>query len=240
MNHISGAAHDEMTGAAGISGSLHALNTEALSFVPRDKAETLARQWLSGVPWIVHDGHWTIARLLALEVALITSSLTGSTAFDRLARGMKGRSADDLAALALLRRSWPRLARLTGRRFEDLATFETRSLLPSPGSAAAGDGIVFGRFAVTGDGSAIATGTLVQLDHDALAVVQPFLRPNGRGLGNPVRCAEVLYGTWFVPACRPRTGENPNRNCPSIRIATHSMRSPPSGRRSMANLDQTK
>ena len=193
MNHISSTTHDGMAGAVGISASLPALNTEALNFVPRDKAETLARQWLSGVPWIVHDGHWTIARSLALEVALITSSVTGSTAFDRLARGMKGRSADDMAAVALLRRSQPKLARLTGRRFEDLATFETRTLLPSPGSDAVGDGVVFGRFALTGEGSAIATGMLVQLDHDAVKVVQPFLRPNGRGLGNPVHCAEVLY-----------------------------------------------
>ena len=193
MNHISGAACAGTESEEGISARLLALNTEALSFVPRDKAEHLARQWLSGVPWIVHDGHWAFARSLALEVALITPSLTGSTAFDRLARGMKGRPADDIAAVALLRRSQPRLARLSGHRFEDLATFETRTLLPSPAAAAVGADVVFGRFALTNDGRAVATGTLLALDHEALAVVQGFLRPNGRGLGNPVRCAEAVY-----------------------------------------------
>ena len=44
MNHISGATHADMAREGGISASLLALNTEALNFVPRDKAEALARQ----------------------------------------------------------------------------------------------------------------------------------------------------------------------------------------------------
>ncbi len=52
---------------------------------------------------------------------------------------------------------------------------------------------MFGRFAITGDGHAIATGTLLPVDRDALAEIQSFLRPNGRGLNTPVRCAEALY-----------------------------------------------
>ena len=76
MNHISGAPHAGMAGEAGTS-RLLALNTEALGFVARDKAEHLARQWLSGVPWVAHEGHWAVARSLALEIALITPSLTG-------------------------------------------------------------------------------------------------------------------------------------------------------------------
>jgi hypothetical protein len=193
MNHFSGAARAGLAEANGVCARLMALNTEALAFVARDKVEKQARQWLSGVPWIVHDGHWAIARSLALEVALIAPSLMGSTAFDRLARAMKGRPAEDLAAVAVLRRSQPRLARLAGHRFEDLATFDTLTLLPSPMSDAVGDGVVFGRFAVTGDGCAIATGMLLEVDHEALAVAQCFSRPNGRGLSNPVRCAEALY-----------------------------------------------
>ena len=194
MNHISGAG---MAGQDGIADRLLALNAEALAFVARDKAENMARQWLFGVPWIVHEGHWILARSLALEVALITSSITGSTAFDRLARGMprgaNGRAADDLDALALLRRSQPRLARLSGRRFEDLATSETRPLLSSHASEFTVDDIVFGRFAFAADGSAIATGTLLSVDPEAFAVVQGFIRPNKRGLNNPVRCAEAFY-----------------------------------------------
>ncbi len=190
MNHITAAAH---ASEDAIARRLLALNTEAISFVARDKVENQARQWLSGVHWLVHDGHWTAARSLALELALITPSLMGSTAFDRLARGMKGRPAVDIAAAALLRQSQPRLARLTGGRFEDLATGETRSLLSSPASESVGDDVVFGRFAMTEGGSAIATGMLLQLDMEALAIVQGFARLGGRGLGHPVRCAEAVY-----------------------------------------------
>lgn len=221
MNHTSNAAFAGTTSEDELSARLLALTTEALSFVARDKVDKLIHQWLSGVPWIVHDGHWAFALTLALELAMITPSLMGSTAFDRLARAMpRGRSENDLAGVALLRRSQPCLARLSGRQFEDLSTFETKPLLLSPSVASAGDGVVFGRFAVTGDGSVIATGVLLPLDHDALAVVQRFLRPNGRGLANPVRCAEAVYrhvvrsgavaADWREP--EPQLPFDPERN----------------------------
>jgi hypothetical protein len=209
MNRGSAAVLHGIIGGDAIAARLPALNAEALAFVARDKVEHQARNWLSGVPWIVHDGHWVFARSLALELALITPSFTGSTAFDRLARGMLGRPTNDLAAVALLRRNQPRLARLTGDRFDDLATGETRTLLRSPAGSAVGDGIVFGRFAVTAEGSAIATGNLLRLDQEALAVVQGFVRPQVRGLTNPVRCSDALYrhlvrrgmsaGDWHEP-----------------------------------------
>ena len=66
-------------------------------------------------------------------------------------------------------------------------------MLPSGPSETVGDGMVFGRFAVTGDGSVIATGMLLQLDQEALAVALGFARPDRRGLSNPVRCAEAVY-----------------------------------------------
>jgi uncharacterized protein DUF2786 len=190
MNRGSAAARIGTAGEDAISARLPAMNTEALAFVARDKVEHQARQWLSGVPWIVHEGHWSFARSLAVELALITPSLSGSTAFDRLARGMLGRPANDIAAVALLRRSRPRVARLSGNRFEDLTTGEIRTLLPSP---AAEDGLVFGRFVVTADGAAIATGPLLPLDEEALAAAQGLIRPQVRGLTNPLRCAEAIY-----------------------------------------------
>ena len=71
--------------------------------------------------------------------------------------------------MSLLRKSVPRLARLNGPWFEDLATGETRTLVSSPPSEIAGDGTVFGRFATMADRGVIATGTLVQLDEEAVA-----------------------------------------------------------------------
>ncbi len=46
---------------------------------------------------------------------------------------------------------------------------------------------------MTGEGCAIPTGQLLHLDQDALAVVRSFIRPGGRGLSSPVRCAEAIY-----------------------------------------------
>jgi hypothetical protein len=193
MNRGTAAVLLGTAGEDAIAARLPALNDEALAFVARDKVEHQARTWLSGVPWIVHDGHWMFARLLALELAVITPSLSGSTAFDRLARGMRGRPPNDLAAVALLRRSQPRVAHLKRDRFEDLATGESRTLLPSPFASPTTDRMVFGRFAITSEGSAIATGALLPLDQESLAIVQGFVRPQVRGLTNAIRCADLLF-----------------------------------------------
>ncbi len=190
MNHINAGVRTKL---AELSDILLALSLEVLSFVPSDKIENQARQWLSGVPWIVHEGHWTAARSMAVELALITPSLLGTKAFDRLARANQRRPPDESAALSLMRGAVSRVARISGGRFEDLATGEVRALLPSGPSETVGDGEVFGRFAVTGDGSVIATGMLLQLDQEALAVALGFARPDRRGLSNPVRCAEAVY-----------------------------------------------
>jgi len=154
----------------------------------------MARQWLAGVPLSNSNEQSVLARSLALELALSVASLKGTTAFDRLARAMKGRPPEDAAAVTLLRRSRLRLSRLSGERFEDLATGETLPLMPTPPSDAVGNNVVaFGRFTTTEDGYILATGTLVLLDDGALAVARGFVRPGGRGIGNPVRCAEAVY-----------------------------------------------
>ena len=151
----------------------------------------MARQWLAGVPLSNSNEQSVLARSLALELALSVPSLKGTTAFDRLARAMKGRPPEDAAAVTLLRRSRLRLSRLSGERFEDLATGETLPLLPTPPSDAVGNNVAFGRFTTTEDGYILAT--LVLLDDGALAVARGFVRPGGRGIGNPVRCVEAVY-----------------------------------------------
>lgn len=108
-------------------------------------------------------------------------SLKGTTAFDRLARAMKGRPPEDAAAVTLLRQSRLRLSRLSGERFEDLATGKTLPLLPTPPSDAVGNNVAFGRFTTTEDGYILATGMLVPLDDGALAVARGFVRPGRAG-----------------------------------------------------------
>src|SRR5271165_6854228 len=172
---------------------LAALSTEALAFVTRDKAEAMARQWLDGNPSSAHAPQWPVARSLALELALSVPSVMGTTAFDRLARAMKGRSRDDIAAAALLRRSRIRLARISGRLFEDLATGQTSILLPSQFSDGTGDGASFGLFTTIDDEHIVAPRALMSLDDEALLLARSFVRPGNLGLGNGVRCAEAVY-----------------------------------------------
>jgi Protein of unknown function (DUF2786) len=193
MNHANGGAAATGTNAQEVPDKLLALTTEAHAFTSRERAEGMARQWLAGVPIWNSSEQSVLARSLALELALSVPSLKGTTAFDRLARAMKGRPPEDAAAVTLLRRSRLRLARLSSQRFEDLATGEILPLLPTPPSDAVGNNAAFGRFTTTEDGYILATGTLVLLDDDALAVARGFVRPGGRGIGNPVRCAEAVY-----------------------------------------------
>jgi hypothetical protein len=193
MNHANGGVRATGANAPVVPDKLLALTTEALAFVSRDRAERMARQWLAGVPLSNSSEQSVLARSLALELALSMPSLKGVTAIDRLARAMKGRPPEDATAVALLRRSRLRLSRLSGERFEDLTTGETLPLLPTPSSDAVGNNVAFGRFTTTEDGYILATGTLVLLDDGALVVARGFVRPGGRGIGNPVRCAEAVY-----------------------------------------------
>ena len=225
MNHANGGVRVRGANAPVVPDRLLALTTEALAFVSRDRAEGMARRWLAGVPLSNSNEQSVLARSLALELALSVPSLKGTTAFDRLARAMKGRPPEDAAAVTLLRRSRLRLSRLSGERFEDLATGETLPLMPTPPSDAVGNNVVaFGRFTTTEDGYILATGTLVLLDDGALAVARGFVRPGGRGIGNPVRCAEAVYryiirnGASTADWCGPMGGRQsklpfePDRN----------------------------
>jgi hypothetical protein len=192
MNHANGGAVASGANAQEVPERLLALTTEALAFISRERAEGMARQWLAGVPLSNGNEQSVLARSLELALS-VPSSLTGTTAFDGLARAMKGRPPEDAAAVMLLRRSRLRLARLSSERFEDLATGETLRPLPTPPSDAVGNNAAFGRFTTTGDGYILATGALVLLDDDALAVARGFVRPSRQGIGNPVRCAEAIY-----------------------------------------------
>src|SRR5258708_34215846 len=112
MNHANGGVRVSGANAPVVPDRLLALTTEALAFVSRERAEGMARQWLAGVPLSNSNEQTALARSLALELALsVPSSLTEPTAFDRLARAMKGRPPEDAAAAIVLRRSRLRLAR---------------------------------------------------------------------------------------------------------------------------------
>jgi len=172
---------------------LAALSTEALAFIAGDKVDAVARHWLGGKPASTESREWRAARTLAVELALSEPSIMGTTAFDRLARAMKGRSPEDVAAVTLLRRSRIRLARISGGRFEDRVSGETRILLPTPSSNGIGASVTLGLFTPIDDARVVAPRLLVPLNAEMLDLALGFVRPGNAGLGNGVRCAEAVY-----------------------------------------------
>lgn len=164
------------------------LLTEASRLIPPDKPLQLARDWMGRPRAAGSDPVWEQARELATDLAMMTPSLLGVTAFDRLARGMAGRAPADRAAADLLRHATLRLLRLSGRHSEDLVT---GALVPFVREDGAASGVLFGRFAELTDGQVVPAGRLRMLDEDAAALARTFIRP-GRG-GLPVRCAEAVY-----------------------------------------------
>lgn len=164
-----------------------ALHAEASRLIPPDKPLQTARDWMGRPRAVGPDPAWEHARELATELALLTPSLLGATAFDRLARGMGGRSTEDRAAADLLRHASLRLLRLSARHCEDLGT---GAVVPFARDRAA-QGVLFGRFAELPDGQLVPAGPIRVLDAEATAIAQGFVRSGGRGLGP--RCAEAVF-----------------------------------------------
>jgi hypothetical protein len=183
------------------------MSAEAMKFVALPKIDQTIRQWLSGVRFQIELTHFAFAKLLALDVALMTPSSMGATAFDRLFKSLGNRPATDIAATGLLRRSQHRMARIAGMRFEDMLTGETYPMLPSPDYDADHDGVVFGRYAITADGFAVAAGPAINIDPSAEAVVRGLARVNGGTLSNPLRCAEALYRHVVRQGASVRSGK---------------------------------
>jgi hypothetical protein len=96
-----------------------------------------------------------------------------------------------------------------------MLTGETYPMIPSPEYDADDDGVVFGRYAITADGFAVASGPAINIDPSAEAVVRGLARVNGGILSNPLRCAEALYrhvvrqGASLEPA-RPKLPFRPD------------------------------
>ncbi len=194
---------------------------EAASFIPLARVEETARGWLArSEPGQAASGRNMLlvadALGMATDLALFTPSASGQTAFDRLARQRGNMGADESAALRVLRQAQFRLLRIEAgggagaARLRDLATGEVLELLdesigpelagialvgrlaPSSGGSATGcfaDGSPRG----DGDGRQVFVGGVTPLDEAGLAVAAGFVRPGGRGLLNPQRCADAVY-----------------------------------------------
>ncbi len=173
-----------------------ALCEEAASFVPADRVPGLVRGWLPNVEIrravADLDGSAGLAMVMAKELALSTPSLLGVTAFDRLARAGGRRSPQKTDVLTALRRSRYRVLGYERGQWLDLITSEPVQLVkPVPANLI--EGVEFlCRLAPLPDGSILVAGFPIPLDQDAMEIVRGFTKLGGRGLTNPVRCAEAV------------------------------------------------
>jgi Protein of unknown function (DUF2786) len=207
---------------------LHGLMSElclaAVTFVAQAKLEDTARHWLadSRVKDDEERGPVAVgeALALALDVALFSPSASGTTAVDRFARQHRPVDAAERGALATLQRATFRILQVEasdpdgGHGLVDLAT-GSRFRLFDPSFPSGCEGLAVAARIATVDGDAVVTvGPVTPLDEAALAVARARMRPNGRGLTNPNRCAEAIYRhvvRFGVPAIaglnRPPEGE---------------------------------
>lgn len=198
---------------------------EATSFISPARVEETMRGWLARAEPLAGDPGQEMrlaagALGMAMDLALFTPSASGATAFDRLARQRGRMDTDDTAALEVLRRTQFRLLRVEavdGKgvvRLRDLVTEDVLQVLDENIPAEAVGVALVGRLAPIGDGQHVFTGGITPLDEAGLAVTSAFVRPGGRGLLNPLRCAEAVYrhvmrhGTLEIPGLnRPPDGD---------------------------------
>jgi len=196
---------------------------EAADFVSPARVERTARGWLARAEPMSADLNREILLVadalgMAMDLALFTPAASGATAFDRLARQCGTMGAEQAAALNALRQAQFRLLRVEAAggetaRLRDLITDEVLPVCDDGiGAEAVGVALV-GRLAPVGDARYVFAGGVTPLDEAGLAVAGGFVRPGGRGLLNPLRCAEAVYrhvlrhGTPDIPGLnRPLEG----------------------------------
>src|SRR3954447_5781617 len=122
-----------------LRGLIAELSLEALQFVPRNRIEQTARQWLARSGLAEDDPRGVLALAdalgLASELALFTPSPSGATAIDRLLRSRPKLDGHEAAAAEALRRAQFRLGRVEAQegegtyRLRDLASGEVLHVL---------------------------------------------------------------------------------------------------------------
>ena len=186
-----------------LRGMMGELSLAAAQFVPRAKIEDTARHWLAGGRIGPDEGRAdeaiADALTLALDVALFTPSASGTTAIDRFARQHRPADAEQRAALDALRRCTFRILQIGpphpqgGHRLTDLATGDRFRLIDRHVPTGCEGLAIAARIAAIDGEAAVTTGPVTPLDEATLAIAQARMRPNGRGLTNPNRCAEAIY-----------------------------------------------
>ncbi len=176
---------------------------EAIAFTPPDRTETLARQFLSRADSPDDDDEAAAlsiyALALAADLAIFAPSSSGATAIDRYLRGHPPAGGEKTEAAQALRRARFRVIRIeacdeTSRcRGIDLATGEPVAFHDDGTGRERVGSTLATRLCPLGGGDFVTTGPTITLNDDSLAVARGFMRPNGKGMVNPERCAEAVY-----------------------------------------------
>ena len=175
----------------------------AVTFVSQAKIQETARHWLADSRVMDDEERGAVAvaeaLALALDVALFSPSASGTTAIDRFVRQHRPVDVAERTALAALQHATFRILQIEtshpqgGYGLVDLATGGSFRLL-DPGFPTGCEGLTIAARIATVDGDAVVTvGPVIPLDEAALEVARARMRPNGRGLTNPNRCAEAVY-----------------------------------------------
>jgi hypothetical protein len=207
-----------------LHGLMGELRLAAVTFVSQAKLQETVRHWLADSRVMDGEEHGATAMgealALALDVALFSPSVSGTTAIDRLARQHRPVDAAERGALAALQRATFRILQVEapdphgGHGLLDLATGGHFRLL-DPSFPRGCEGLTIAARIATIEGDIVVTvGPITPLDDAALEVARARMRPNGRGLTNPNRCAEAVYrhvvrfgGLEIAGLNRPPTGE---------------------------------
>ena len=221
------APHPGPADVDGLRGAMAVLLLEATRFIASARVEELARGWLARADAGQADPGREVRLVadalgMATDLALFTPSTSGATAFDRLARARAPSQPDEAGALEALRRAQFRLLRVErvdgdgSAQLRDLASGAVLQVLDESIPAAAVGVALAGRLAPLGDDQHVFAGGVTPLDEAGLTVAMGFVRASaGRGLINPLRCAEAVYrhvlrhGTPEIPGLnRPPEGED--------------------------------
>lgn len=183
---------------------LRAVGNMASEYVSLDKVRDLAGSFLNDAPFVLDEFMTEKVKAMrladalgyAMDLALFAPSLFGQTAIDRARRGRKYRLREDIEAAGLLSSSVFRLVELVEDigdglfHARDLASDEALTIFDQKMSLREARRWVLRscRF----EGVVIAIGPVTPLSEGMLDAARPFIVP-GRGLKNPLRCAEMLY-----------------------------------------------
>ena len=192
---------------------LLAVGKKATDCLPPAKVQDKIADFLRSLHETPDSGLRAIDALgYAIDLALFAPSMTGQTAIDRALRKGNVATPEEQYAAELLRRSIFRLIEITGNPGEgffeatDLASGDSFLLFDQKMSCREGARWVLRTCLF--ENVALSVGPVTPINDEMLEIAKPFI-DKGRGLKNPLRCAEALY-RFFIRNGNPLSGINPD------------------------------